>query len=386
MIADIGTRPCRSIQDIDQNSVWINGYEWMTLEDSEFPTLTAENIRLSSTETADAKTEIVFAPEFVHIFEDKRLCPIESAKAIGEIAMKAHESAHIISDVVSHMNTDAIFQRYQFSNYLIDPNRHRFQKVIRILGMARMYTRIIQDRIQHRKNGDAVKSLREATSVVTEFFIPEEDIRSAEIYFYRKASDEVRHFLSPGQYTKISTEVNGILHYTGRILPDDEVSIVGRATETMKDLCATTFCVPIADKYSPIAFSLINDIHWYDKSALHSGVETTWRYVLKQMYIIEGRSLVQLIKDDCQRCRYLTKKALSVQMGPISSSNITIAPAFYICQIDIAGSFSCYSPHQKRTTIKIWLLVFCCTTTSATNKGDCFLSNLKVNPKMSIYT
>ena len=129
----------------------------------------------------------------------------------------------------------------------------------------------------------------------------------------------------------------------------------------------TTFCVPLTDKGSPIAFSLINDIHWYDKSVFHRGVETTWRYVLKQMFVIEGRSLVQLIKDDCQRCRYLAKKALAVQMGPISNSNITVAPAFYTCQLDIAGSFSCYSPHQKRTTIKIWLIIFCCTTTSATN-------------------
>ena len=100
---------------------------------------------------------------------------------------------------------------------------------------------------------------------------------------------------------------------------------------------------------------------------MHSGVETTLRYVLKKMYIIDGRSLVKMIKNSCQRCRYLNKKALAVLMGPISKYMLVIAPAYYVCQLDLAGPFLAYSSHNKRTTIKVWLLVICCTTTSATN-------------------
>ena len=54
-------------------------------------------------------------------------------------------------------------------------------------------------------------------------------------------------------------------------------------------------------------------------------------------------------------------------MGAVSSQNLAIAPAFYITQLDIAGPFSAYSPHNKRTTIKIWFVVYCCSTTSAVN-------------------
>ena len=135
----------------------------------------------------------------------------------------------------------------------------------------------------------------------------------------------------------------------------------------MKDLYSTTFCVPITDKHSPIAYSLVNDIHWNDKTVCHCGVETTYRYILKRMFIIEGRELVRRIKSSCNFCRYLEKKALCVPMGPISKYCMMIAPAFYISQVDIAGPFKAYSYHNKRTTIKIWLLVFCCCTTSATN-------------------
>ena len=110
----------------------------------------------------------------------------------------------------------------------------------------------------------------------------------------------------------------------------------------------------------------MNEVHWYENSAKHAGIETMLHHILKRVYIIEGRQLVKMIKRLCERCRYLTKRTIAVAMGPISRYNLTIAPAFYITQTDLAGPFRAYSPHQKRTTIKIWLVVFCCATTSAT--------------------
>ena len=50
----------------------------------------------------------------------------------------------------------------------------------------------------------------------------------------------------------------------------------------MQDLASTSFYVPVIDKNSPLAYSIINEVHW------HSQVETTWRYVLKTAFIIEG--------------------------------------------------------------------------------------------------
>ena len=52
-------------------------------------------------------------------------------------------------------------------------------------------------------------------------------------------------------------------------------------------------------------------------------------------------------------------------MGPVQDVNFCIAPAFYASQVDIFGPFKCYSPANKRTTLKCWFLIFCCCTTSA---------------------
>ena len=53
-------------------------------------------------------------------------------------------------------------------------------------------------------------------------------------------------------------------------------------------------------------------------------------------------------------------------MGPIPQSRITVAPAFYYTQLDLSGPYKSYSPYNKRTTVKIWLVVYCCCVTSAT--------------------
>ena len=196
-------------------------------------------------------------------------------------------------------------------------------------------------------------------------YLSEDEVQDGRKYFFKKTTAEVKHFNKQKSYEKFSVEREGVLWYTGRILPTNEFTITGRFTDAMKDLSQSTFCVPIIDKFSPVAYSIINDVHWHDKNVKHSGVESTWRQVLSIAYITEGRGIVKLIRKNCERCRYLNKKQIDVMMGPISPFNTTIAPAFYITQVDLAGPFLSYSSYHKRTTIKVWFAVFCCCTTSA---------------------
>ena len=75
---------------------------------------------------------------------------------------------------------------------------------------------------------------------------------------------------------------------------------------------------------------------------------------------------MKISKKSCYRCRYLAKRTIKMAMEPVSRCNMTIAPAFYCTQLDLSGPFLSYSPQHKRTTVKIWLIVFCCCSTSAT--------------------
>ena len=126
-------------------------------------------------------------------------------------------------------------------------------------------------------------------------------------------------------------------------------------SDVMKDLSSSTFFVPVIYKHFPLAYSIVNDVHWNSSVAKHSGVETVWRYVLKTAFIISGRELVKKIRIHCERCRYLRKKTIEVEMEPISKCNIKIAPAFYSTQTDLCGPSKAYSQHHKRQLSKYGL-------------------------------
>ncbi|XP_066917749.1 uncharacterized protein [Clytia hemisphaerica] len=212
-------------------------------------------------------------------------------------------------------------------------------------------------------------ALRKQSSAPTYEFksngrLTDDQLKQAETYFWRKGTEEVKQFVSKEKYKCISTEIDGILTYTGRIMPTDEINVITPMTKVMKDLHQTTFCVPIISKHSPIAYAILSDVHWHNKVVKHSGIEATLCYASQKAFIIEGREVAKTVKASCKLCRFLEKSKVKVSMGKTPSCCRTIAPAFYNTQCDLAGPFQAYSSHNKRKTIKIWLSLYCCISTS----------------------
>ena len=118
------------------------------------------------------------------------------------------------------------------------------------------------------------------------------------------------------------------------------------------DLCSTTFCVPVMDQYSPVAISIVMEIHWQHPDVKHTGIETMLRQTLSIAHIIGGRHLVKSVKRICKKCRIINKKSIDVIMGPIQDVNLCIAPAFYARQIDISGPYKSFSNANKRERLK----------------------------------
>ncbi|XP_066927799.1 uncharacterized protein [Clytia hemisphaerica] len=321
MLADIGTRRGSKLNEVDKDSKWINGHDWMHLDQNSFPIKSAKELKLTEREMEEVQKEVQIN---IHHAE----CP-----------------------------TKEFEKRYTFSNYLLDPNYRSFTKVTRIMAYVIRYFKNLRSKKYSTSTPNIV--IKEVPQLT------DEEISAAELYYFKKAADEVRHFLPPKKFEPITTSKDGILLYNGRILPSNSITIVGRYTEAMLDLISSTFCVPVIDKSSPVAFSIASDIHWNHKDVQHAGIETTLRHIMKKTYIIEGRSLVKLIKKSCQRCRFLNKRTIEAAMGPLPEACITIAPSFYNTQFDLSGPYKAYSPLHKRSTIKVWLVVYCCCVTSA---------------------
>jgi hypothetical protein len=123
--------------------------------------------------------------------------------------------------------------------------------------------------------------------------------------------------------------------------------------------------VPITDKHSPIAYSIVNEVHSHHPDVKHSGVETILRHVQLVAYVIGGRELVKKYGKNCTRCRILNKNVIKVLMGPLHEGQFKVAPEFCRTQVDLFGPFDSYDLTSKRKTIKIWFVIFCCVSTSA---------------------
>ena len=105
MVADIGTRKGTKIGDVVKSSNWICGLPWMSRPEEEFHTLTLEQIIYNQQEVNEANKETIIMKTF-----------------------------HTNKDAELDSSTDEqIKLRYTFSNYLIDPNRFRFRKIVRVL-------------------------------------------------------------------------------------------------------------------------------------------------------------------------------------------------------------------------------------------------------------
>ena len=193
--------------------------------------------------------------------------------------------------------------------------------------------------------------------------VSEDMLKSALYYFAFKASEELKQFLNPRKYVNITKEIDNVLYYSGRILPDHKFDGYPELCQAALDLCRTSFCVPVMDRYSPVAISIALEIHWYHPDVQHHGVESIFRQLQRVAHVIGGRDLLTCIRRNCKRCRILNKESIDIAMGPIQDANLCIAPAFYSSQVDIFGPFKSYSSANKRATIKVWFLIFCCCTT-----------------------
>ena len=193
--------------------------------------------------------------------------------------------------------------------------------------------------------------------------IYDEDIDKALHYLYKKATEEVEQFV-PAKMWKDTVKVDGVRFWVTRVLPTQEFSVGKQLQDVMLDLSPTVFCVPVVDQYSPLAWSIVMDVHWDHPTAKHTGVPTVVRYCSGLAHIFNCSQVAQVVKSCCARCRFIRKKTLQVEVGPLSTPQLKIAPAYYVTQCDLFGPLKSFSMTNARQTTKIWGCVFVCLATS----------------------
>ncbi|MEM7375655.1 MAG: hypothetical protein AAF587_44090, partial [Bacteroidota bacterium] len=228
MIADIGTRKGASLADVSEDSTWFNGFQWMSESKSAFPVKSVNDIKLTNDEMKSVNKE-----QIISTMDSSNLLPIDPPIEKPS------------------MYLSSITERYRFSQYIVDPNKYGWSRAIRALEYVYQFI------VNSRKifNNSAINFNDKAKQ-----------------YFFVKATEEIKAFTPEKKFSKISKTKDGILHYTGQILPTNNVTSTGKMTNIMLDLSGSSFFVPLIDRYSPIAFSIVNHIHWYHPVAEHTGI------------------------------------------------------------------------------------------------------------------
>ena len=119
MMADLGTRKGTKIDDIKDGSPWMTGKVWTQLSQEHWPIKCANDIKLRRNDFDAHKDESM-------IFDD-------------EWINKSVTSNNFFSNVTSQAKLNEIGERYKYSKYIIDLNKFRFRKVVRILGLVYLF-------------------------------------------------------------------------------------------------------------------------------------------------------------------------------------------------------------------------------------------------------
>ena len=171
VIADLGTRKRATIKDVDQNSSWINGYPWMRKSKCDFPAKSIEQVKLDVADKEAVRKEYQIKADTEN--------PLDfNWDDESQISFKDQNQKHAHS--VKRINNipDEVKKHYMFSSYLIDPNRHRFKTVVRILAYVIKFINILKLRRIFPNSSTKNQASTKSTTLSAD------EIRNSEYYFF----------------------------------------------------------------------------------------------------------------------------------------------------------------------------------------------------------
>ena len=372
-VSDIGTRPdILKPEDIMPGSDWLVGKPWMKWD-------TAKALE---TGTIKKVEDIVLDNEAKRSFKEGVMLDSSLNNLVHSAAVNDSRQSF----------AQKVVEREEFSTYLYPPLRRKFTSFVRITALVIVaYRRFKKGMIvaRSRKNlsvsdASTIESVElpppkfsiftvDIASSVPTVIVDNRALSLSLEYIFKKTSLEVLKFNDKKLVDRVGILVDGILYCKSRLTEDQSLRAVG-GLENIIDLESFTginFKVPVLDKFSPVAVSIANHLHF--NKIKHKGVETTHRIALQHVRILGGRSLFKMIRDECAFCQKLLLRHIKQIMGPLSNQQLSISPIFYFTLIDAWGPLKAFVPPYQRATRTgdrthdLYMLVFACAATGMIN-------------------
>ena len=375
-LADLVTKPMKiSPSDLGVDSEWQRGSDWMRFSVSEMPFTLFSEIKLSKEEDdfvqVECFPEMIYtghpspsdAAHFVNTSSNTSHCGGCSSKPLTSWQVcygPLYESGHCKNcKCKDNLDCHAVTSLKKPGSTLIDIVYYGWLRSLRILSsIARKFGtwwHKVHTKRGEERNEKCTLCIANDESHGDKFERGKYFRRLAKDHLFREESKRLKSVLSKKRLSKY-TELKGILYAEGRISDNTSFDTQDLDFKVFFDSPEINSILPVVSSTSELFFIFVQHIH--RNVRIHSGVEVTLREVFKTMMPIDRpKALIQSIRQDCSRCRLVSKKTLDLKIANHPAARTTLCPPFYYVQIDTVYGFVGQVYKNARKTFKLYALM-----------------------------
>lgn len=119
--------------------------------------------------------------------------------------------------------------------------------------------------------------------------------------------------------------------------------------------------LPLLDSKSKVSRLIMQEAH----NIGHDGVDRTLQRSRNVAWIVQGRKLAKSFCFNCNECKKSNAKLENQRMAPLPEFRLKPAPIFHTTAVDLFGPINVVDTVKRRTSTKVWGVLFCCTVTTA---------------------
>jgi hypothetical protein len=380
--ADLITKPSNiSPSDLTEDSIWVNGYDWMKLPLIEMPLTSYSDICISAQQKSTIGSECF--PEAI-LPSQRPLCshikPVILIHCTG-CADTYDQLCSYGCDGISFENPHCLHCKCNTSFFslsakagkgdepIVDVLKLGYPKALRILSKVIDFGWTLGHKAHSSKGVDYSQGCKKCVAISESNGIPIEFekhlLRESKNYLFRKESSRLLGSL-PKEKLKRFQIKDGILYNQSRLPQDAKVVSQDLDFDVFFDAQEIKSVLPVVSTDSQLFYSILMYVHHFVRA--HSGNEATLREISKLISPLgNAKRVISKVRKSCPRCRIILLKTFEVEIGNHPQSRFQLVPAFYHSMADIVYGFAGKPHNNSRTTLKLYGLVIVCLLTSATS-------------------
>ena len=184
-----------------------------------------------------------------------------------------------------------------------------------------------------------------------------EAVSSTAVISVREREDALRDIFLAAQEGAVfpSTTTDRLVVYRDK---ESGLLLCGGRVQSFKDDQAG---VPILPYSAWVSMLLAREAH----NEGHDGVAGTLLKMRRKAWVIKGRRIAQKVVDGCMACRKARAKRCQQVMSDLPPERTEPAAPFKFTTVDLFGPYQVKDDVKKRVRLKVWGAVFCCMASRA---------------------